>query len=125
MSSETRQALVRDSRIIIALLSIITVMGMGAVIYQARSIFLPFLLAIFISYMLNPLFVVLEKRRVPLAISILISVVGTFLALGLLGILINESIQSFAAESPKYEKRLDLIVANLVRFFNLPLKPSS
>lgn len=120
MSSETRQTLIRDSRIIIALLSIITVMGMGAVIYQARSIFLPFLLAIFISYMLNPLFTVLEKRRVPLAISILISVVSTFLVLGLLGILINESIQSFAAEFPKYEKRLDMIVANLIRFFNLP-----
>jgi len=46
--------------------------------------------------------------------------VSTFLVLGLLGILINESIQSFAEEFPKYEKRLDMIVANLIRFFNLP-----
>jgi predicted PurR-regulated permease PerM len=120
MSSETRQMMIRDSRIIITLLSIITVMGMGAVVYQARGIFLPFLLAVFISYILNPLFTFLEKRRVPVAISILVAVLITFLMLGLLGFLINTSIKAFAAEFPRYERRLDLLLQNLSSILNLP-----
>jgi predicted PurR-regulated permease PerM len=120
MSSETRQMMIRDSRIIIVLLGIITVMGMGVVIYQARGIFLPFLLAVFISYILNPLFTFLEKKRVPVAISILVAVLITFMMLGLLGFLINTSIQAFTTEFPKYEKRLDLLLQNLSSILNLP-----
>ena len=56
MSNETRQMMIRDSRIMITLLSILTVMGVGAVLYQARGIVLPFALAVFLATSLIRLF---------------------------------------------------------------------
>ncbi|NIV15471.1 MAG: AI-2E family transporter [Aliifodinibius sp.] len=120
MSSETREKIVRDNRIVIALLSIICIMGIGAVLYQARSIVLPFALAVFISYVLNPLISFFERRRVPGAISILLAVIITFLILGVVALLVNNSIQSFAAEFPKYEKRFDAILRGLFQYLNIP-----
>ena len=120
MSYNTRDIMIRDTRIIIALLSILSVIAIGMVLYQARAIVLPFALALFISYILNPLITFFEKRRVPVFVSIIFAVIITFLLLGLLGVLINTSIQSFAEEFPKYEKRLDLILKKVMEFINIP-----
>lgn len=120
MSNETRQLMIRDSRVIIALLSILVAMGMGAVLYQARVIVLPFALAIFFSYILNPLITFFERRRIPSAVAIIFAILITFLVLGLIGFLINNSIQSFASEFPRYEKRVDELGRNLIKIFKLP-----
>ncbi len=120
MSPDPRQILVRDSRIIIGLLSILSVMGVGVVLYQIRGIVLPFALAVFISYILNPLISFFEKRRVPVPVSILMAVVITFVILGVIAVFINESIQTFASEFPRYEERFGLIIDNLIRFFKIP-----
>ncbi|MCB0306794.1 MAG: AI-2E family transporter [Calditrichaeota bacterium] len=120
MNLDPRQAMVRDSRIIVGLLSILSIMGFGAVLYQVRTIVLPFALAVFLSYILNPLISFFEKRRVPVPVSILIAVLITFVILGVLGVMINESIQSFAREFPKYETRFGVIIDNLIAFFRLP-----
>ncbi|RMF58259.1 MAG: AI-2E family transporter [Calditrichaeota bacterium] len=120
MSYNTREIMIRDTRIIIGLLSILSVIAIGMVLYQARAIVLPFALALFISYILNPLISFFEKRRVPVFVSIFIAVIITFLLLGLLGVLINTSIQSFAAEFPKYEKRLDMIYNKTLELINIP-----
>ena len=117
---EPRQILIRDSRVIIVLLSLLSVMGTGLIIREARGIVLPFALAVFFSYILNPLIAFFEKRRVPRVISILIAVVVTFLVLGLIVFLINTSIFSFAAEFPRYEERFGLIVNNLIDLYKIP-----
>ncbi|RMI17033.1 MAG: AI-2E family transporter [Calditrichaeota bacterium] len=107
MSADLRQRMLRDNRIIIALLGILTAIGVGVVLYQARSILLPFALAVFLTYILNPLITFFERRRVPGAISILLAVLLSFVALGLIGLLINQSVQSFAENFPRYEKRIE------------------
>lgn len=117
---EPRQILIRDSRIIIVLLSLLSVMGMGLIIREARGIVLPFALAVFFSYILNPLIEFFEKRRVPRIFSILIAVLVTFLVLGLIVFLINTSIFSFAAEFPRYEARFGVLIDNLIDLYNIP-----
>ncbi len=120
MSYNTREIMIRDTRIIIALLSVLTAVALGMVLYQARSIVLPFALALFISYILHPLITFFEKRRVPVFVSILFAVIITFFLLGILGVLVNTSIQSFAAEFPKYEHRLDTILQKMLKIVNIP-----
>lgn len=124
MSNETRQMMIRDSRIMITLLSVLTVMGVGAVLYQARGIVLPFALAVFFGYILNPVISFFEHRKLPSAIAILISVIITFLILLMVGLLINQSIQSFAEEFPFYEDRFSKLMANvftnLAKIFKIP-----
>jgi len=118
--ASTREVMIRENRIIIALLGILTIIAIGVVLYQARSIFLPFALAVFISYVLNPLISFFEKRRIPGAISILLALLVTFLILNLTGVLMYTSIRSFAAEFPKYQERLTNIIWDIINLLKIP-----
>ncbi len=109
-----------ELRVIIALLGIITAIALGLLLHQTRAIVLPFALAVFISYILNPFIDFFEKRRIPAAIAILLALLLTFLLFGLLGILINESIQSFAKEFPKYETRFNLLWSQIIQHLDVP-----
>jgi predicted PurR-regulated permease PerM len=99
-------------------------MGVGVVIHLTRDVLLPFALAVFFSYILNPLITFFEKRKIPSIFAIIIAILITFTVLVLLGVLINVSIQSFAEEFPKYEDRFGKLAENillwLVTIFDLP-----
>jgi len=120
MSKSTRDIMLRENRIIIGMLGILTVIAVGFVLYQIRSIVLPFALAIFISYVLNPLIQFFEDRKVPTFLAILLALFLTFLVLNLFGILIYSSVKSFAVEFPKYEQRLSTLFYKIVDFFKIP-----
>ena len=83
MSKATRDIMLRENRIIIGMLGILTVIAVGFVLYQIRSIVLPFALAIFISYVLNPLIQFFEDRKIPTFLAILLALFLTFLVLNL------------------------------------------
>lgn len=112
-----------ENRIIIAFLGILSVIAIGLVLYYARSIILPFALAVFISYVLNPIITFFEKRKIPVAISIILSIIITFLILNLCGVLIYGSIKSFAADFPKYEARVDQIYHSVLHLLDIPQAP--
>jgi AI-2 transport protein TqsA len=118
--SKPRTIMIRENRIIIALLSIICVIAFGMVLYQIRSIILPFALAVFISFILNPVIGFFEKRRVPTFFAIILALVFTFLVLNFFGVLAYTSIKSFAEEFPKYEQRLRMLVDQGREFLNIP-----
>lgn len=112
-----------ENRIIVACLGLLSAIAIGLVLYYTRSIILPFALAVFISYVLNPLITFFEKRKIPVAIAILLSIIITFLILNLVGVLIYGSIKSFAADFPKYEARVDQIYHSVLKFLDIPQAP--
>jgi AI-2 transport protein TqsA len=120
MTKSTRDIMLRENRIIIGMLGILTVIAVGFVLYQIRSIVLPFALAIFISYVLNPLIQFFEDRKIPTFLAILLALFLTFLVLNLFGVLIYSSVKSFAVEFPKYEQRLATLFYKIVDFFRIP-----
>jgi predicted PurR-regulated permease PerM len=120
MPTDTRQTMLRENRIIIALLGILVLIAVGFVLHQARSILLPFSLAVFIGYVLNPLITFFERRRIPAVISVLLAMVVTFLVLNFFAMLIYTSIKSFTAEFPKYEQRFNAIFEQIVRLLEIP-----
>ncbi len=109
-----------ENRIIVVLLGILSAIAVGFVLYYTRSIVLPFALAVFISYVLNPLITFFEKRKVPVSIAIILAIIITFLILNLFGVLIYGSIKSFAADFPKYETRIQRTYQNLLEFLDIP-----
>ena len=115
-----RDVMIRENRIIIGMLGILTVIAIGIVLYQIRSIILPFALAVFIGYILNPVIQFFEDRKVPTVLAILLALVITFLVLNLFGVLIYTSIKSFATEFPKYESKITLLVERILQFLNIP-----
>lgn len=115
-----RDVMVRENRIIIAFLGILTVIAVGMVLYQIRSIILPFALAVFIGYIINPIIGFFEKRKVPTVLSILLALIITFMVLNFFGILVYTSIKSFTSEFPQYEQRLGVMLDSVRQFFKIP-----
>ncbi len=120
MSRQAGEIRISDTRIIIALLGILTVIAVGFVLYQIRSIMLPFSLAVFISYVFNPLITFFEDRKVPGVLAILLALLITFLVLNFFGVLVYTSIKSFAAEFPRYEGRLRLFLDKGLDILHIP-----
>ncbi|MEJ2636537.1 MAG: AI-2E family transporter [Calditrichia bacterium] len=120
MVKQAREIMLRENRLIIILLGILSVIAVGIVLYQIRSIVLPFALAVFIGYILNPMIQFFEDRHVPSVLAIILALIITFLLLNLFGVLIYTSIKSFAADFPQYEQRLYGLLDRILAFLNIP-----
>ena len=105
-SYKTLQAL-----IILASFTII-VAGMQA----AKSIMVPFLLALFISIIASPPYFWLQKKGIPKAISLIIVMLTFLLVAAFIGIIIGTSINDFTLRLPFYEERLQTQTQDLVNF---------
>lgn len=120
MNKKSDRPYIAESRIIVILLGILSAIAIGFVLYYTRSIVLPFALAVFISYILNPLITFFEKRKIPVSIAIILAIIITFMFLNLFGILVYGSIKSFASDFPKYETRINNIYKDVLQFLDIP-----
>lgn len=116
LSEETAQS----TKIVIALLSIIVIIMVGYVMTVAKSILLPFAIAVFTSYILYPIIGFFEKKRIPGFISVILTlIIFGLIFSGMIG-LITESVNSFSKEFPRYEPRITQITTDVTEFLNLP-----
>src|SRR3990172_2347840 len=120
MLTEDKKFFANENQIIIALLAVICVVCIGFILSVARSIVLPLALAVFLNYILNPFIGLFERLKIPSVISTLLAVLMTFLVMVFLGIMISNSIESFAEELPKYEARINAITQNTLKILNIP-----
>lgn len=111
---------VKYQRIVVALLSLLSLIAVGYILYEAKSILLPFALAIFISYILYPVINAFEKFQIPSFFSILFTLLIGALILAFVVSLISTSIDSFSKEFPKYEPRLTQLTNDVQEFFDIP-----
>ncbi|MCB2203294.1 AI-2E family transporter [bacterium] len=100
----------RELRIITVFLGIIVVFVAGIVLHQLQSVILPFVLAIFLSYIFKPIVLYLKKKRVPSAIALLVVVVFILALFFGLSSIIYSSFESFVREFPKYQQKLTTMV---------------
>ena len=90
----------------VAMLGILCILGVGALMITARAIFVPFVMAIFLLYMLNPVISLLERRGVSSGIAGFLSLLLAAGLMATLGQIIGASIQEFAENFPQYEPRI-------------------
>ena len=95
---------------------IIALFIVGVILYQLQSVLLPFVIAVFLSYIFKPLVLFLERKKVPMVISLLLVLIAVAVLLAGVSLFMYSSIQSFITELPKYEARLTGIVNNAVQF---------
>jgi len=100
-------------QLIVVFLGILVVIMLGGVLYLTSSIVLPFMVALFLAYLLDPLVRFLTYCRVPLALAVCFALLVTFVFLGLMGMLFYASAQSFVREYPTYEPKLHTLVTTL------------
>ncbi len=96
------------------LVGIICVILAGFVLLEMRSVIVPLVLALIISFILNPIILFFEKRHIPEIISIILVLTATFFVLFLIAQLINLNIKSFLANINQYEERFKSILTKIL-----------
>lgn len=101
----------KQSNIIILMLGLITTVVIGFVLYQLSSILLPFIIAVFLSYIFRPIILYLDKRKFPRVVSIIIVIVIVAGAMFGLYSIFRSSATAFVEALPNYESKLQNIIA--------------
>jgi AI-2 transport protein TqsA len=111
------------SRFVRISVGIIVLFILGVFLKLAKPVLFPFLLAVFISYLLDPVLRFLLRRKVPKAAAIVLILFVAFVLLYLLGALLYSSGKSFASSFPLYEQRINEIIRGVEEFFgSLPFE---
>jgi len=108
-----RTQTIGTQQLIVVFLGILVVIMLGGVLYLTSSIVLPFMVALFLAYLLDPLVRFLTYCRVPLILAVCFALLVTFVFLALMGMLFYASAQSFVSEYPTYEPKLRALVTTL------------
>jgi AI-2 transport protein TqsA len=98
--------------IIVAALAIITWS-----VHQAQSVLEWFLVAIFLAAIGTPSVLWLERKRIPYVVAVLLVVAGMATILVVIGVLVGTSLNSFYADLPSYQARLQMHISSLQTFF--------
>ncbi len=102
-----------DSKLTNVFLGILCLIALGAVLSMLETVLLPFVIAVFLSYIFKPVVLALRKRKVPMALALLLIVAVLAGILFGLSMLISSSVQSFLIEMPKYQARLEILFTGL------------
>jgi AI-2 transport protein TqsA len=96
----------RDSKIILILLAILTALVLGFVLNLLQAILVPLVVAIFLFQIFTPLMAALRARRVPASLAILIVLIVVSAVLFLSSWILYSTLSSFADSLPRYQQRL-------------------
>jgi AI-2 transport protein TqsA len=110
---------VDDNRYFKAALAVVLLFIAGYALKIARPVLIPFILAVFLSFIIDPALTLLTKFRCPRPAATVIVLVLMFVSLYLFGALAYSSGKALVAELPKYQDRL----ADVTRFFENGLGP--
>lgn len=108
---------VSELRWIRILLSIIAVPVVVIVLKTMASIFIPLIIALFVSFIFAPLRAWLAQRKVPLAVILLIMILMILLVFALIGGVVYAAVNSFITQLPKYQERFNVMAADLLSWF--------
>ncbi|MBD3223851.1 MAG: AI-2E family transporter [Caldithrix sp.] len=95
---------------------IITFFVIGWVLVVGQTIILPMMIALFLSFVLDPIVNLFTRIKLPLAISVFLTLLLAFIFLYLVGLLIYASIQNFINELPVYVSRLEILIKDTTLF---------
>ncbi len=102
-----------------------TFIAVAAVIKLLKTVLMPFMIAMLLSFILSPVITLLNRIKVPRVMAIFIVLIIFFGALYLLGLFVYTSISSFIDEYPKYQKRfieiMELISSSLSERIDTPI----
>ncbi|MBN2089451.1 AI-2E family transporter [candidate division KSB1 bacterium] len=113
-SSETSLMSVGQKRILIAVLSLLTLVLVSFILKQLGSILKPFLIAVFMVNILLPVTSAMERKKIPRILSYIIVVVFVLLIFYLVGFFIYKNIGGFAQNSLIYERKLNQLIGGLL-----------
>ena len=100
MNSENIKFQLPTSKIMNIALGLILVFMVVWVLIIGETIILPFMIALFFSFLLDPIVELLVKWKIPVGISVTLTLLLAFVFLYLMGLLVYASVQSFVGQFP-------------------------
>jgi len=97
--------------ILLALLALNQVIGF---VYDGRALFIPFIVAIFLTILLNPLLTLLDRWHIPRMFGILITLTITVIFIMFISEIFLSSIRAFMEGYRNYGSRFDALLKNFV-----------
>lgn len=107
-------------RTLIGILGFFLALVILGVLKATNGFIQPVVVALLLSFILNPLVELLVKIRVPRFLAILIVILALLGISVLLGLIVYESVQSILAQYPKYQSRFVDLVNWVTETFQLP-----
>lgn len=104
----------RSLRLISLSLGVLSAIAVGAALMALRGVLLPFVVAVFLTYLCRPLYVTLRRRRVAAPIALGVVVMAISLVFVLIGALVASSIEQFIDALPRYQDRLEGLAGSVV-----------
>lgn len=96
----------RDTKIVLILLAILTFLALGFVLNLLQAILVPLVVAIFLFQIFTPLMTALRTRRVPAALAIVTVLIVVSAVLFLSSWILYSTLSSFSESLPQYQQRL-------------------
>ncbi|KAA3617667.1 MAG: AI-2E family transporter [Calditrichaeota bacterium] len=87
------------------------------VLIIGRAIILPFMIAAFLTFVLDPIITLLIKIKIPRGLAVFITMIISFVILYLIGLLVYSNVQTFVQHFPTYEERLVSLLEGTVSSF--------
>ncbi len=97
-------------------LTFLALVAAAFVIQQLQAVLLPFVLALLLAMLLQPLMQFLKKRKIPLAICIVVVLLIAAGALFLLALIAFSGIDAMVRAAPVYEQRLDGHIQKVLQY---------
>jgi AI-2 transport protein TqsA len=95
-----------DNRFFRIAVGVIVLFILETVLSAARSVIFPFILAVFMSYVIDPVATYLIKLKIPKPAATALILFGAFFAFYLIGAVVYASGKTLAAELPRYGRRV-------------------
>jgi len=98
-----------------ASLMVLAAVALAAALIYTRQVMIPFVLAIFLTYLVSPIVDFLQlKLRAPRTLSVLAALLVVLAALTLVGLLITTSVRGLTASADIYRERLTSLAESLL-----------
>ena len=104
----------RDSKTIKISLAILVIFAVGFVLHILQSVFKPLFIALFLSYVFEPLIKLMRRIKIPKFVSIFFVLIITFLFFYLIGLILYSNVNTFTEEFPKYQSKFNELILSIL-----------
>ncbi len=118
--SQLQKPIAPESKTIKIFLGILVVFACGFILHTLGSIFKPFLIALFFSFVLELPIKWMRRIKIPKAIAIIVVLLVTFIIFYLLGLVIYSNINVFVNEFPKYQGKFEQLYLKVLESVQIP-----
>lgn len=105
-----------QERFVSILLSVLVVIAVGAVLFALRSVLLPFVGAVLLSYLFKPIVAWANRRNIPITVSLIGVVLIVMIILVGLGFTLYGTTTAFIDALPRYEARIEAITDDFLSY---------